>query len=103
MIDFETVFRTAGAGDPVAKRVRDRCVKYWSALAVSLVHAYDPDRIIIGGAVARSAGIFLPVMQEHVNRHAWTTAPVELLAARLGNDAAFFGAAAMFGGTLDYI
>ena len=103
MIDFATVFRSAGAGDPLAGRVRDRCVKYWSALAVSLVHAYDPDRIVIGGAVARSADVFLPVMREHVRRHAWTTAPVELHAARLGNDAAFYGAAAMFGGTLDYI
>ena len=96
VIDFAAVFRHAAAGDYVALAVRDRCIRYWSALAVSLVHAYDPDRIVIGGAVAGSASSFLQAIKEHVNRYAWITEPVDLCVAELGNNAALIGAASLF-------
>lgn len=51
-LDFAAVFGHAAGGDAVAVAVRDRCLRYWTALIVSLVHAFDPDRIVIGGGVA---------------------------------------------------
>jgi glucokinase len=95
-IDYAVVFRLATAGDALATQLRDRAIRYWAALAVSLIHAYDPDRIIIGGAVSRDADVILPVMQETVNHQAWVTAPVTLCAAELGNDAGLIGAATLF-------
>jgi glucokinase len=95
-IDFATVFKAAAAGDDLARDLRDRCIRWWSALAVSLVHAYDPDRIVIGGAVARDAAVILPAMQAYVNRHAWIVDPVEIRAAELGNAAGTVGIASLF-------
>lgn len=95
-IDFKAVFEHAARRDPVAIAVRDRVVRYWSALAVNVSAAYDPDRIVIGGAVAAAAADFLPAMRDYVNRHAWTTRPPEIVPAALGNHAGLIGIASLF-------
>ena len=95
-IDFKAVFEHAARQDRVAIAVRDRVVRYWSALAVNVCAAYDPDRIVIGGAVAAAADDFLPAMRDYVSRHAWTTRPPEILAAELGNHAGLIGIASLF-------
>jgi glucokinase len=98
LIDFAAVFRLAAAGDGVATAVRDRCVRHWTALVISLVHAYDPDRIILGGGVSEGeeARLCFAAMQHEVNRHAWIVEPIEIRAARLGNQAGLIGAASLF-------
>jgi glucokinase len=97
-IDFAAVFRLAAAGDAVAAALRDRCLRHWTALMISLVHAYDPDRIVIGGGVSEGeeARACFPAMQDDVNRHAWLTEAVEIRAADLGNRAGMIGAASLF-------
>jgi len=104
-IDFATVFRLAAAGDAVAAALRDRCLRHWTALIISLVHAYDPDRVVIGGGVSEGeeARSFFAAMQDDVNRHAWITEPVEIRAAILGNRAGLIGAASLFNGELQWI
>lgn len=92
-ITFRAVFEHAQAGDTVALAVRDRCIRVWSAGAVGLVHAYDPEVIIIGGGVMKSAGVIIPAVQEYVANHSWTPwGTVKVKAAELGNHAALFGA-----------
>ena len=104
-IDFATVFRLAAVGDEVAAAVRDRCLRHWTALIISLVHAYDPDRIVIGGGVSEGeeARPFLAAMQDEVNRHAWIVEAIEIRAARLGNKAGVIGAASLFTHELQWI
>jgi len=104
-IDFAAVFRLAAAGDEVAAAVRDRCIRHWAALAISLVHAYDPDRIVVGGGVPESedARPVLAAIQREVNRHAWIVDAVEIRAARLGNQAGIIGAASLFTRELQWI
>jgi glucokinase len=92
-LDFETLFALAEGGDRVAVEVRDRCHRVWAAGAVSMVHAYDPEILVIGGGVMRNAAAVLPFMKEHVHRHAWTPwGRVEVRAAALGGRAAVLGA-----------
>jgi glucokinase len=92
-IDFRAVFEFAKAGDEVATAVRDRCLHVWAAGAVGLIHAYDPERIIIGGGVMRSADVIIPFIQSYVKEHSWTPwGTVEIVAAELGNNAALLGA-----------
>jgi glucokinase len=92
-ITFRAVFELASAGDVVAKGIRDRCIRVWSAGAVGLVHAYDPEVIIIGGGVMRSADVIIPVIQEYVAKHAWTPwGKVKVKPAELENHAGLFGA-----------
>jgi predicted NBD/HSP70 family sugar kinase len=102
-IDFKVLFESAGRGDRVALAVRDRVVRYWSALAVNVCAAYDPDVIVVGGAVAAAAADFLPAMRDYVNRHAWTTLPPEILPSSLGNHAGLVGIASLFTNPTEYL
>ena len=100
-IDFKMLFELAEAGDRTAVEIRDYCLKVWATGAVGLIHAYDPERIVIGGGVMRSAAVILPYVQEYVNQHAWTPwGKVEIVAAQLGNDAGLFGAIPLLTGNV---
>lgn len=92
-IGFEDLFRLAAGGDGCASAVRDLCIRVWSAGAVSLIHAYDPEVVVLGGGVMSAADQILPPMREYVGRHAWTPwGKVEIRAAALGNRASLLGA-----------
>ncbi len=91
-LDFESVFGLAESGDIVATEIRDYCMQVWASGAVGLIHAYDPELIVMGGGVMRSGAVILPYIQDFVNRHAWTPwGKVRIAAAELGNYAGLFG------------
>jgi glucokinase len=92
-IGFKELFAEAIAGDKVAIAIRDRCLNVWAADAVGLVHAYDPELIVIGGGVMKSADVILPYIESYVQKYAWTPwGKVQVRAAELGNNAALLGA-----------
>jgi glucokinase len=65
----------------------------WGAVVVGLIHAYDPERAVIGGGVMRSAALIIPAIQDYVDKHAWTPwGTVRVAAAELGNNAGLLGA-----------
>ena len=100
-IDFKILFELADAGDRVAVEVLDYCLKVWATGTVGLIHAYDPERIVIGGGVMRRAAVIIPYIQAYVNQHAWTPwGKVEIVAAQLGNDAGLFGAIPLLAGNV---
>ena len=91
-LDFAALFRWA-QGDEVASQIRSRCIEIWAACALSLVHAYDPELLILGGGVMKSSYPILPAIQEHVDSYAWTPwGKVRIGAAKLGSNAALLGA-----------
>jgi glucokinase len=93
-IDFESIFIHAANGDVLAKLLREQCLNVWSAAAVNLIHAYDPEILIIGGGVMASADYIIPYIQQKVNTHAWTPwGKVKIEAAENINAAALLGAA----------
>jgi glucokinase len=90
--DYEAVFSAAEAGDACALHLRDRSLEVWGALAVSLVHAYDPEVLVIGGGVASAGEAVLGPIREAVRRNAWTPwGEVRVVASELGHDAALVG------------
>ncbi|MCX6621417.1 MAG: ROK family protein [Acidobacteria bacterium] len=92
-LDYAALFAADAAGDPVARELVDFCNRIWATNAVALIHAYDPEVLILGGGVMRSAARILPAVAEHVHRHAWTPwGKVSVRAAQLGSDAALLGA-----------
>lgn len=96
-LDYETVFSAAASGDRVARAVRDRSLAVWSAAAVALIHAYDPEVLVLGGGVMCSGSVVLPHVEDHVHRHAWTPwGTVRVLRGALEERAALFGALALF-------
>jgi glucokinase len=103
-IDFAAVFRLAAAGDALAGKLRDRSMDYWGATVVNLIHAFDPERVVIGGGIIRSADVIVPHLQRFVNDNAWTPwGKVKVVAAELGDDAGLLGLSALFSAPLRYV
>jgi glucokinase len=92
-LDFKTLFRHADNNDLVAKEVLDHCLSVWAAGIITMIHAFDPELIILSGGIMKSATVILPVLQEKVNQHAWTPwGKVKLVEARYPDSAALYGA-----------
>ncbi|MEP7317329.1 MAG: ROK family protein [Panacibacter sp.] len=93
-IDFESIFRCAKVDDELSVMLRDQCVNVWSACAVNLIHAYDPEVLVIGGGVMASADFIVPYIQQKVSENAWTPwGNVQIAAAENINTAALLGSA----------
>jgi glucokinase len=92
-VGFKQLFEEAKRGDKVALAVRDRCLNIWAVDSVALIHAYDPEVIVIGGGVMESADIILPYIETYVHQYAWTPwGKVRIRPAELANNAALVGA-----------
>ncbi|MEI6193129.1 MAG: ROK family protein [Verrucomicrobiota bacterium] len=89
VLDFAAVFKHSAAGDACAVALRDHSIQVWATLAVNLIHAYDPEMVIIGGGIMASADVILPAVRAHVARHAHTPwGKVQVVASQLGDHAA---------------
>lgn len=73
-IEFSNLFEEADKGDVVARDVVEDCLKAWGVGVVNMVHAYDPELIIIGGGIMKRKEIILPYLQNMVDRYAWAPA-----------------------------
>jgi len=98
--DAATLLSAAGR-DPVATRLAERMGR-WNAIGLAtLVQAYDPERIAVGGAVARNhpETVLGPIREELPERCLTSPPPVEL--TELGDEATVRGAlaSALTGGT----
>jgi glucokinase len=92
VLDFYTLFEAAGKGDALAMRIRQECLDIWSAGVINLIHAYDPEVVVIGGGVMSRAEEILPYINEKVRRHAWTPwGEVAIRATKLHGDAGIVG------------
>ena len=92
VIDFTTVFRLARAGDPCAITLRLHAIEVWSSLIVNLIHAYDPERVIVGGGIMAGEAEFFHELERSVLKHAHTPwGRVAIVRSLLGDAAALFG------------
>jgi glucokinase len=88
-LNYAFVFQHAAEGDPCAVKLRDHSLLVWSTLAVNLIHAYDPERVILGGGIMASGDTILPWVRDYVSRHAYTPwGKVQVVASELGDRAA---------------
>jgi len=91
-LDYQGVFRLAREGDAGAAAVRERSIEVWAAMIVNLVHAHDPECVIVGGGILSGAADFLPDLERAVRALAHTPwGIVRIIPARLGDDAALIG------------
>jgi glucokinase len=104
VIDYRAVFRHADDEDDLAVRMRDRSYAVWNALAVSLVHSFAPQRIVLGGGVMHGAGDLPAAMAHHLRDHAWTGyGEVEVATAHHPDSAALLGVATAILEDLTYL
>ncbi|MBI4318090.1 MAG: ROK family protein [Chloroflexi bacterium] len=96
-IDYRAVFQAAAAGDIVAQEIRDRSLDIWGACIVSLIHAFDPEVVILGGGILGSAETILPWIKAWVTSFAWTPwGPVDVRLAAHLQQAALLGMSSLF-------
>jgi hypothetical protein len=85
------VFHLAGTNPPC----RDLCdcrLAVWSALAGSLVHAYGPEIVIVGGVIVAAGDHLFGPLADYLRGYAWTPwGGVRLRSSEGGADAAVLG------------
>jgi glucokinase len=97
-IDYGTLFRHYDAGDAVAAAVLERSCDVWATLAVTVIHAYDPEVLLFGGAVMQRSEELLPRIRARVYDRAWTPGrKVRIEPTALGDDAPLYGAIPLLG------
>ncbi len=90
--EFKALFNAAAHGDHVAIEIGQHCLDVWASNIVALVHAYDPEIVVIGGGVMKSADVIVPPLQKHLDQHAWTAwGKPQVRAAVLGDKATLLG------------
>ena len=94
-LDPGRIFAAARTRDPVATETVERFATVLACGVVTMIHAYDPELVIIGGGLSSSAAQFLPRVREYVREHAWTfpKGRVRIEVSELGDSAALLGAA----------
>jgi glucokinase len=93
VLDFRALFLHAGNNDKVSKEVLEHCLSAWAAGIITMIHAFDPEVVVMSGGIMKSSAVILPALQEKVNQLAWTPwGKVRLVEAKHLDSAALFGA-----------
>lgn len=70
---YEEVIRASGEGDVFAMSLLEDLIHHWSAGIVNLVHAYDPEVVVLSGGLMKSSELLLPRLKAEVDARSWTT------------------------------
>lgn len=88
VLDYQAIFSAASSGDSLAIRLKEDSLKVWSALVVSLIHAYDPEIVVFGGGVLTSGEQILEPIRKWVCNHAWFGKDVQIVASPIPDQSA---------------
>jgi glucokinase len=96
-ITAEMVAEAAKTDDPLARRIIDEVVQALIAGCVSLVNAFNPCLLILGGGVIEGSPELVNRIDQGVRRQALSAATqsLRILPAQLKNDAGVIGAAVL--------
>ena len=96
-ITAKVVTEAAKAGDALALRLVDRVAQALAAGAASLVNAFNPCRLILGGGVIEGYPGFVKRVAEGIEPRALPAAraPLRIVRAQLHNNAGVIGAASL--------
>lgn len=93
------LFSAAADGNPDAKEMAARYTEAWGALAVALIHAYDPEVVVLVGGVLAAGDAVTGPIERYARAHAWTPGrTVPVVAGRFPAAASLIGAAYLASG-----
>jgi glucokinase len=94
-VSAEDVARHAAQGDALAKQVWDLTCKYLGIACVNIVHAVDPQMIVLAGGMSKAGDFLVRNVRKYFETYYWKLVPpiVRIELATLGNDAGMVGAA----------
>jgi glucokinase len=94
----EEIAAAARAGDPAALSVLQSAALALGTALAGLVHTFNPERILLGGGVARAGDFFLQEVETNLRASLMDAAfadGLELLPSALGDEAALLGGLAL--------
>lgn len=95
--ELSAIFDLSGNDDQLATQLRDDFLEAWGIGIVNLVHAYDPERIIIGGGISHARDILIPYFKKIIAERAWCAwGTPDICAAKFPDTAALYGATILF-------
>jgi len=95
-ITAQTVFQAYRQGDPLARRLVRETERYLTDGAVSIVNAFNPSLLILGGGLVSGMPEFVPAVESAVRARCQPpSAGARVLAAKLGEEAPVVGAASL--------
>ena len=96
-IQAQTVLAALQAGDPVANALWDETLDILAAGVASIVHAFDPERVVIGGGISNFADLLFPPLRERVARRSMPALAdsVDICPAAFAENVGILGAAAV--------
>jgi glucokinase len=91
-IDFERLFNYYRKGDVVAIEIAKKCILSWAAGIVNMIHAYDPELVILHGGIMNSADIILPEIKIYIEKYSWNAGrDMEIVTSSSPDDIALLG------------
>lgn len=86
---FKDVFESASAGDEISVELKVRSLEAWSSGIINLLHAYDPELLIIGGGIMKSKDEIIPFIEKRINQRSWL--PENTVEIRTANQTKYAG------------
>jgi glucokinase len=71
-IDYQALVSAYQHGDEVAAELLDESIEVWARGIAALVHAYDPEVVVLSGGVMKGGAAFIGQLQDLVSHKAWT-------------------------------
>jgi len=83
------------AGDPFATKVWHKSIKFLAAGLVSVINSVDPERIVLGGGIARAGHALFVPLRRFMDLYEWrpNNRCVEIVPAQLDDEAGAIGSA----------
>jgi predicted NBD/HSP70 family sugar kinase len=96
-ITFESVIQAADQGDAVALGALQEVGVQLGIGVANLVNVFNPELIVLGGALNRASSVLLPIVEKTISENALTPARENLrvAASAHGTDACLIGAIAL--------
>ncbi len=70
-IHWKVILELAEEGDQLSEILKEHCLEVWGICLINLIHAYDPERVVIGGGISYAEGLILPYFKKIVKERAW--------------------------------
>lgn len=97
-ISAKHVFAAVRQGDQAAKEIFDKTIHYLGIGLANTIHAYNPERIVIGGGVSNAGNLLFDAIREKTETLVMPAyrGTYRIVPAELSNDVGSIGAAALF-------
>ena len=92
------IFNASAKGDSLSGDIIELAAGYLGIGIVSVMHAFEPERVVIGGGVSAALDQLLPYIHKHVDQNAMPhfNGYIDIRRATFHEDSSLIGAACYF-------